>query len=136
MFAVSKFARPILWLWAAPTPIVAGAIFLPLALVSGGGCRVMEGVLEIYGGVVAFVLKRLVPLPGGALAMTLGRVVLGLDRVALDLTRVHERVHAREADRWGPLFVPAYLLASFVQLLRGMQPYRDNPFEREAFDSV
>jgi hypothetical protein len=128
--------RCILAVWAAPTPIVAGLTFLPLALVSGGGCRIVHGVVEIYGGLVAFFLRRLVPLPGGALAMTLGRVVLGRDRHALDLTRAHERVHVRQADRWGPLFVPAYLVASLIQLLRGMNPYRDNPFEREAFDTV
>jgi hypothetical protein len=31
------------------------------------------------------------------------------------------------------LFIPAYVLASLMVLLRGGQAYRDNPFEREAY---
>jgi hypothetical protein len=42
-------------------------------------------------------------------------------------------VHVRQYERWGPLFVPAYLLSSLVELLRGRRPYRDNWFEREAY---
>ena len=37
------------------------------------------------------------------------------------------------AQRWGPLFIPAYLTASLLQLVRGRRPYEDNPFEREAY---
>ncbi len=33
---------------------------------------------------------------------------------------------------WGPLFLPAYLLAGAWQGLRGRRPYWDNPFEVEA----
>jgi hypothetical protein len=47
--------------------------------------------------------------------------------------RAHEQVHVRQYERWGPLFVPAYLLSSLVELLRGRRPYRDNWFEREAY---
>jgi hypothetical protein len=127
--------RCLLALWAAPTPVVAAILFLPVTWLTGGGCRIVQGVLEIYGGFAAFFLRRFVPLPGGASAMTLGRVVLGRDRNVLDLTRAHEHVHVRQADRWGPFWVPAYLLASLVQMLRGLKPYRDNPFEREAFET-
>ena len=38
----------------------------------------------------------------------------------------------RQAERWGPFFLPAYLVAGAVQLLQGRDPYRDNPFEVEA----
>jgi len=65
--------------------------------------------------------------------MTLGHVVLGRDELLLDLTRDHERVHVRQCERWGPLFIPAYLLASLWVKLRGGRPYEDNPFEREAY---
>jgi hypothetical protein len=67
--------------------------------------------------------------------MTLGHVVLGQDLFLLDATRAHERVHVRQAERWGPLFLPAYVIASVAALLRGGNPYRDNAFEREAYES-
>ena len=60
-------------------------------------------------------------------------VVLGRDETLLDLTREHERVHVRQCERWGPLFLPAYLLASVLVFLRGGRAYLDNPFEREAY---
>ena len=64
--------------------------------------------------------------------MTLGHVVIGHDARALDITRAHERVHVRQYELWGPFFLPAYLVAGAVQLLKGRDPYRDNPFEVEA----
>jgi hypothetical protein len=65
--------------------------------------------------------------------MTLGHVVLGVNQLALDETRDHERVHVRQVERWGPAFIPAYLLASILAWMRGQDPYLDNHFEREAF---
>ena len=66
--------------------------------------------------------------------MTLGHVVLGRDAAILDHAREHERVHVRQCERWGLLFIPAYLLASAWQALGGREAYRDNPFEREVRD--
>ena len=44
----------------------------------------------------------------------------------------------RQCERWGPLFIPAYLLASLWILFnpRGRNPYFDNPFEREAYNKA
>jgi hypothetical protein len=125
--------RFFIYLWTFPTTLV-GLIFLPLALLTGGRAQWVDGVLEIYGGAVSFFLSRCTPLQGGASAMTLGHVVLGRTRALLDFTRSHERVHVRQAQRWGPLFIPAYLLVSLVLHLRGKRGYEDNPFEREAYD--
>ena len=61
-------------------------------------------------------------------AITLGHVVLSVDDLDLD-TLGHELVHVRQYERWGPLFVPAYALASLRMMLRGKHHYRDNPFE-------
>lgn len=61
-------------------------------------------------------------------AITLGHVVLAVDELD-DETIRHELVHVRQYERWGPLFIPAYLLASLLARLRGGHPYRDNPFE-------
>lgn len=124
--------RWLAYLWAAPTTLL-GALMIPVALLSGGRVRAVLGIIEVYGGAVALFLRHVVPLRGGATAMTLGHVVLGLNREALERTRAHELVHVRQCERWGPLFIPAYLLAGAWALLRGRDPYRDNPFEREAF---
>ena len=120
------------YIWALPTTAL-GLLFVAPALLSGGGVQRVDGVLEVYGGAAALFLRRATLLKGGASAMTLGHVVLGRDRLALERTRRHERVHVRQCERWGPLFLPAYLAASAVMWLRGRNPYRDNPFEREAF---
>jgi len=65
--------------------------------------------------------------------MTWGHVILGQTAAALDFSREHELIHVRQYERWGPLFIPAYLLCSAVIWLRGGDPYRDNPFECEAY---
>ena len=125
--------RLVLYLWALPTTAV-GLLFVPAALVGGGGIQFVDGVLELHGGAVRFFLEKCTLLPGGASAMTLGHVVLGRDRRALDRTRTHERIHVRQVERWGPFFLPAYVIASLLALVRGRDAYRDNMFEREAFD--
>jgi hypothetical protein len=129
------FRRMVVYLWVFPTTS-AGLLFLPLALFSGGGAQWHEGVLEIHGGWVGRFLRKPagIFLEGGASAMTLGHVVLGLDPATLRRTRSHERIHVRQCERWGPLFIPAYLLASLIVWLRGRDGYLDNPFEREAYD--
>lgn len=124
--------RPLAYLWALPTTAI-GLLFVPAAIVSGGGMRIVEGVLEIHGGLVAAFLRHCTPLRGGASAMTLGHVVIGRSRDLLDFTRAHERVHVRQAERWGPLFIPAYFLLSLLVFLKGGRAYEDNPFEREAY---
>jgi hypothetical protein len=128
-----RAARALVYVWAFPTTLV-GLVFLPLALASRAGrARVVAGVLELHGGPVAWFLRHCTLLRGGASAMTLGHVVLGRDQRLLDQTRTHERVHVRQCERWGPLFLPAYLLASVLVFFRGGRPYEDNPFEREAY---
>ena len=125
---------PLVYLWTLPTTAV-GLLALVLAAIGGRGvrCAVVDGVLEVHGGLVTWFLTHCTLLRGGASAMTLGHVVLGRDELLLDLTRDHERVHVRQCERWGPLFLPAYGLASAAVFLRGGRPYEDNPFEREAF---
>lgn len=131
------FERAAVYLWTAPTS-ACGLVFLPFVRLTGGGYQVVDGVLELHGGVVRTFLQNYTLLPHGAIAMTLGHVVLGVDRHALHISRDHERIHVRQCQRWGPLFIPAYLLASLWIMLnpRGRNPYRDNPFEREAYDQV
>lgn len=90
----------------------------------------MDHTLEFHGGLACWLLKRT---PVGAIAITVGHVILARDQYSLDFTRDHERVHVRQYERWGPLFVPLYFLLSGIILLRGGNAYLDNPFEAEAF---
>lgn len=108
---------------AAALALLAGAF--------GSALSWRDGVLEASGGILAGLLRVIFP-PMPIAAITLGHVVLA--RTAADLARSHqhELVHVRQYERWGPLFPPLYLLASFAALLRGGHPYLDNHFEQEA----
>ena len=101
----------------------------------GGRVRFVDGVLEMHGRTIAWVLKHLIPISGGAGAMTFGHVVIGRDTERLDATRFHERVHVRQYERWGIFFYPAYLLSSFWLILRRRDSYLENPFEKEAYEA-
>jgi len=119
------------YLWTLPTTSV-GLLFLLPTLIRGRA-KIVQGILELHGPFVSLFLRRCTLLKGGASAMTLGHVVIGRDQLCLDQTRDHERVHVRQAERWGPLFLPAYLIASLVIWCKGGRAYLDNPFEREAY---
>jgi hypothetical protein len=127
----SSASRLLCYAWALPTSLL-GLGFAGLARLTGGQLRLVDGVLEAEGGWVGIFLRRCVPLPGGAAAMTLGHVVLGRDAAALAATRPHERAHVRQCERWGPAFLPAYAASSLTALLLGRDPYHGNAFERAA----
>jgi hypothetical protein len=126
-FAISAFA----YAWAAPCTAIGLALGLT-TLLFGASVRFHTGVLEFGGGYLGKRVSRFPP-PFAFSAITFGHVVLGVDHATLAAVRSHEHVHVRQYERWGPLFIPAYLLSSFAQLLRGRRPYRDNYFEREAY---
>jgi hypothetical protein len=123
--------RPLAWLWALPTTLL-GLLLAALSLASGGRALLIAGALEVSGGCATFLLRRLSPFAGAVEALTLGHVVVGRNAEALARWREHERAHVRQCERWGPLFVPAYLCASLAAWARGADPYLDNPFERAA----
>ena len=117
------------FLWASPATALGLAVGV-LGMATGGRARRVGRTLEFHGGLVSWLLARL---PVDAMALTLGHAVLGRSAAALDVCREHEMVHVRQYERWGPLFIPAYLLCSLVLLVRGRDAYRENPFEREAY---
>ena len=123
--------RCLRYAWAAPYTLL-GAVLGLVALVFGASWRLERGVLEFCGGRLGRLIARL-PQPLAFSAMTLGHVILAVDSAALRQLRQHERVHVRQYERWGLLFLPAYVLSSVVQLLRGRNPYRENHFERQAY---
>jgi hypothetical protein len=131
---MAKAARLLRYLWAAPYTVL-GLLLGGVGLLFGAKARRHHGVVEIFGGGVGKRLARL-PEPLRFSAMTLGHVILAVDRSALAQLPQHEHVHVRQYERWGPAFVPAYLLSSLLQLLRGRNPYRENHFERQAYAVV
>jgi hypothetical protein len=64
-------------------------------------------------------------------AITFGHVVLSVDELDPE-TFDHELVHVKQYERYGPMFVPLYLVESLRALLGRRHPYRDNRFEIEA----
>lgn len=116
-------------LWAAPCSLLGLAV-AAATVATGGRVRRRGGVVEIHGGAARWLLEHF---PGRPAAMTLGHTVLGLTEVALDISREHELVHVRQYERWGPAFIPAYLLSSLALWAFGRDPYHDNPFEVEAY---
>ena len=122
--------RLLAYAWAAPYSVL-GFLFGVVALLFGARMHVHQGALEFGGGRIGALLARL---PGRSrfCAITFGHVILGIDPTALAAARAHEQVHVRQYERWGPLFVPAYLLSSLAQWVCGGRPYLDNHFEREA----
>ncbi len=126
-----RVLRCLVYVWAFPTTAI-GLLLVPVALLRGGRVRVVSGVLEAHSPLIRWLLRHGTLVKGGASAITFGHVVLGADQAALDRTRSHERIHVQQAERWGPLFIPAYLLASAWAVLCRRDAYFDNFFERDA----
>ena len=118
--------------WASPASLFGLANGL-LGLATGGRVRRRGRVLEFYGGWVTLFMK-VFPLVAGASAVTFGHTILGRSGPTLDDCREHEMVHVRQYERWGPLFIPAYLACWLALWIGRKNPYFDNPFEKEAFE--
>jgi hypothetical protein len=125
--ALGSFLR---YCWALPMSCI-GILLIPFVIFSGGSVAVAAGVIEAEGGILRFLLSRRKHFRIDAL--TIGHVIFGKNLESLMRCRSHERVHVRQYERWGPLFPLLYLLSSAAALFRGMDPYRDNRFEQEAF---
>lgn len=123
--------RPPRWLrwarvlWAAPNTLIGLALGL-LLLATGARWRRVGGAIEIAA--LRHAPRRRWPFA----AITLGHVIVGTHAAELERLRAHEQVHVRQCERWGPLFLPAYVLAGLWQWMHGRRAYWDNPFEVEA----
>lgn len=122
--------RMLRYLWASPYSFV-GLLLSLVAVLYGATMRIRGGTLEVAGGPISEWISRL-PRPLRFFGITLGHVILGPSHLQLGSHRAHERVHVRQYERWGVLFIPLYLASSLVQVLRGRDPYLENRFEREA----
>jgi hypothetical protein len=126
--AANAVRRAFLYAWAAPTTLL-GLLAGALSLGSGGRVQVRLGALEFHGGFARWFLERKIV---SASAMTLGHVIIGRDERCLDCCRSHEQAHIRQVERWGGMFIPAYVAASLWAWSRGRHYYLDNWFERDA----
>jgi len=118
--------------WTSPNSLIGLVIGGAMILLGARAGRI-AGVLEVSGGLVGTLLgPRRIALPWRA--MTLGHVILGIDEAALEQSRAHEHVHVRQYEQWGPFFLPAYVVSSLWQLACGRRCYRDNWFERQAYE--
>ncbi len=127
---ITKILKIAGMIWASPNTFLglgAGC----LALLTGGNVQIRRGCLEFWGGFLSWIFERL---PNGPIAaITLGHVIVGLNRFMLGEARDHEHVHVRQYERWGPFFLPAYIACSIFMYSKGKNPYLDNPFEVEAY---
>jgi hypothetical protein len=130
---VHYVALVVRYVWASPATLVG--VLLVAAGARRARLRMVDGVVEAHGPAIAWGLRHLTLLPGGACALTLGHVVLGADEEALQSSRVHERVHVGQYETWGVLLFPAYLCSSLSAAVRGRHFYFDNAFEVAAFDA-
>ncbi len=121
----------LLVLWVSPYSLLGLGIG-SLGMLLGGRGRFRDGAFEFYEGGTARFVRRLPTGPTTA-GFTLGHVILGQTGDGLELVGKHERIHMRQFERWGPLMGPAYLGASAWLWWQGRDPYRDNPFEVEAY---
>ncbi len=115
--------------WSAPTTAVG---WLAILLAGRDVSRTRrDAVVLVTGPGVARLFDRLNPRLGIG-AMTLGGVILARDEATAAQHWRHELVHVAQARRWGPLFLPAYGLASLVAQTTGHDAYLANFFELEA----
>ena len=124
--------RLAVYAWASPNTLM-GLFFGLLMVLFGAESHRQRGVAEFTGGWIgSLIASSALRIPFRAI--TLGHVILGADRATLDAARDHEHVHVRQYETWGPFFLPAYVASSAWQLVCGRRCYRDNWFERQAFD--
>jgi hypothetical protein len=118
--------------WASPWSLW-GLLVGCLGLLTGGRVQKSGRLIEFWGGFLPLFLKYF-PFVAGSPVATFGHVVVGRSQRHLDACRPHQLVHMGQYERWGVLFVPAYLTWWGVLWCSGKRPYYDNPFECQAFE--
>ena len=129
---IARFFFTLRVLWASPYTML-GLLIGVTGLCFGSRARIRGRAIEFYDGGTKWFVQRL---PHGqfTLALTLGHTILGQTDASLDISRKHEAVHVAQYERWGPFMLPAYFGSSIFMWLTGRRFYRDNHFEREAYD--
>lgn len=118
------------YVWPLPNTLLGLAIGC-LPFLGHREFILQRGTIGIYGPGVKRLLA-LAPIPGGAIAITLGHTILAADEENFVSSFEHEWIHVKQYLWWGPFFLPAYLLNSLWHWLRGEGIYIDNDFETQA----
>lgn len=119
------------YLWPSPYSLI-GLCWGGLAVLLGDRARIRDGTIGFHGRFIRLLLNC-TPLGRKTAALTIGHVIFARNHDLLEFTHPHEMVHVRQFERWGIAMAPAYLIASARVWFRGGDPYRENPFEVEAF---
>lgn len=123
------------YVWVAPITCLSLPL-IPLAKLTGGTYWVHTGVIEVCGGAVGSWLARGIPVFGVVNAITIGHLVAGISPQHLVNSRVHERVHVCQFERWGCFFPLVYAAAGLKAHWQGKHFYWDNPYEIAARQAV
>lgn len=127
----TRLRRALAIVWASPCSFVGVLLGMAVLALRGSTRRVGPTLEVALRGDERDVPPWADKLPFAAI--TFGHVIVGRSHAALAALRAHERVHVRQYERLGPLFLIAYPASSLLALSRGRCPYRGNRFEREAF---
>ena len=122
--------KSLLYLWPLPNTLI-GLSVGSLPFLGKRVFTVRRGTIVIYGPAMKRLLAR-APIPGGAIAITLGHVILAESGASFESSFEHEWIHVKQYQWWGPFFIPAYLLNSLWHWFCGEEIYVDNDFERQA----
>lgn len=125
-----RLARAVAILWAMPCSALGLLLALPV-LCAGGRARRIGTTIEIYrheGTVPRRSVCSRLPFS----AITFGHVIIGTGSQQLERLRPHERVHVRQYECLGPLFLVLYPLASVLALVQGKGVHSGNYFEIQA----
>jgi hypothetical protein len=116
--------RLLKYAWVAPTTAVGLIVSIPLC----GHWRVVDGVIEAWGPLYSWWFRKT-----HFNGTTFGHIILAPNRDNLDRIRLHEHVHVKQAEQWGPFYIPAYLINGLIAVIKGGNFYWDNHFEVEAY---
>lgn len=117
-------------LWALPCSAV-GAVLALVVICLGGSARRIGHTIEVALSASDAAVPRWARSLGYS-AITFGHVIVGQSHDVLAALRPHERVHVRQYELLGPIFLIAYPASSLIAWLRGNCPYHGNHFERQA----
>jgi hypothetical protein len=127
---MSRALQFLQYVWPLPNTIF-GLIVGCTPLLGKRKFVVRRGTIGIYGPGMSRILSK-APIPGGAIALTLGHVILAADERSFQESFEHEWIHVKQYVWWGPFFIPAYFLNSLWHWCIGQGIYIDNDFEVQA----
>lgn len=116
------------YIWTSPNTLI-GLLLAIISLPGSTSAKWNDGIFELTGGCIG---KAISHWPLSASAITIGHVIIANDEGLLILSRRHELIHVKQFEVWGPIMIPAYMVASVIAIICGKHPYKENYFEKQA----